>query len=639
MARYQTLIWMAFVVACGGGGAPPIVLDDAFPGPDRADSLVEGTDEALFAEGGDGEQVLEAWPTEAEPGADGDTANIDEGLDVAEGVTTPECPGGLLCPCEDNNECYSGFCVETWEGSRCTVLCEDATSCPKGWKCAQVTGSGQDLVYVCVDPFVDLCRPCKGDEECREQDWAGWNVCVDHGEAGQFCGAECSGEGDCPAGFECKFVPSGRGSVMQCVPAGGAECECTERFRKKGFKTICYVENEFGRCYGERTCDSECEAKTPEAEVCNNADDNCDGNTDEGLSGAPCPLENQYGTCYGVMSCVGGQTICLGSYASPEVCNGKDDDCNGATDEGFSDLDGDGLGDCIDPDKDGDTVANGKDNCPDEANPEQSDTDGDGVGDACDPDADGDGVPNGVDNCVYVKNVNQSDLDQDGVGNACDCDMDNDGIGNPNPGCAEPIPSDNCPLVPNPEQKDLNHNGLGDACEGDADGDGIPDDIDNCRETPNSDQADTDGDGDGDACDGDDDNDGILDGNDNCPLLPNAFQKDLDGDGVGDECDPDMDGDGWANAVDCAPKNAKVHPGAAEWCDNVDNDCDFTVDEGCGYVGFDVRAVGAVFAEESGALGMTVEATCSGGPGGVEAPPDAPWQVDLGAYQAEVFGQ
>ena len=55
-----------------------------------------------------------------------------------------------------------------------------------------------------------------------------------------------------------------------------------------------------------------------------------------------------------------------------EVCNGIDDDCDGLTDEGFSDNDADGYKVCVD-------------NCPSASNVDQRDSDGDGIGDVCDP--------------------------------------------------------------------------------------------------------------------------------------------------------------------------------------------------------------------------------------------------------------
>ena len=77
------------------------------------------------------------------------------------------------------------------------------------------------------------------------------------------------------------------------------------------------------------------------------------------------------------------------------------------------------------PDRDGDGVLNGSDNCPLVANADQLDSDNDGFGDVCDstpygPDTDGDGVPDMFDNCPDVANPGQADVDSDSIGDACD---------------------------------------------------------------------------------------------------------------------------------------------------------------------------------------------------------------------------
>ena len=65
---------------------------------------------------------------------------------------------------------------------------------------------------------------------------------------------------------------------------------------------------------------------------------------------------------------------------------------------------------------------------------------------------------------------------------------------------------------------------------------------------------------------GDADGDGIPDSCDTCPDDANA------GDG-------DADDDGYADGCDCAPFNPAIHPGAAEQCNGLDDDCDGFSDE------------------------------------------------------------
>ena len=258
------------------------------------------------------------------------------------------------------------------------------------------------------------------------------------------------------------------------------------------------------------------------------------------------------------------ETIMAVDRDGDSVADGQDN-CPDVPNSDQSDLDGDGTGDACDnggtedpgPDTDADGIQDADDNCPLTPNPDQADLDGDGVGDACDAtvdppgdvDSDQDGIPDDQDNCPDVPNPDQGDLDGDGVGNACD-NSNTEGPGPDTDADGIPDADDNCPFTPNPDQTDSDGNGVGDACQSsdpDTDGDGVPDSDDNCPVTFNPSQTDVDGDGIGDACDPEDnsdpneprdtDEDGIPDDEDNCPTTPNPAQTDADGDGIGDACD------------------------------------------------------------------------------------------------------
>ncbi len=74
-------------------------------------------------------------------------------------------------------------------------------------------------------------------------------------------------------------------------------------------------------------------------ETCNGVDDDCDGGTDEGNPGGGVACSTGLlGACgTGQTSCSGGSLDCVQTvFSSPEICNGIDDDCDGAPDDGAS---------------------------------------------------------------------------------------------------------------------------------------------------------------------------------------------------------------------------------------------------------------------------------------------------------------
>lgn len=95
-------------------------------------------------------------------------------------------------------------------------------------------------------------------------------------------------------------------------------------------------------CYeGAPTCSSTLEEHVDYAvleEVCNGVDDDCDGDSDEGVVAEPCGT----GACAGGQTyCDAGQSLCStmpgGDFdkSSPELCDGLDNDCVGGADDGF----------------------------------------------------------------------------------------------------------------------------------------------------------------------------------------------------------------------------------------------------------------------------------------------------------------
>ena len=264
--------------------------------------------------------------------------DVKTGLDKTEFV--PEgCesqPYGFACPCTGNDECVAGFCVETSDGFVCTEECLE--ECPAGWKCKGISGYGADVVFLCVPSSKKLCFPCKADSQCGE------GMCVPVGDE-TFCSFPCSQEDSCPAGFDCLEEAAEDGTVTAaCKPASGS-CDCLPANAAE--LRPCQVDNEMGTCFGYEECDpvqgwGACSAQSAVAEECNGKDDDCDGAIDEGVSDTQaCTAANEYGTCKGTSVCLGPLGyVCQAPKAKPEECDYADNDCDVFVEEDFTDAAG-----------------------------------------------------------------------------------------------------------------------------------------------------------------------------------------------------------------------------------------------------------------------------------------------------------
>ncbi len=349
-------------------------------------------------------------------------------------------------------------------------------------------------------------------------------------------------------------------------------------------------------------CDDTDSSINPAAtEVCDGEDNDCDGSIDEaGSSGSTTWHADEDGDGYGdpyvsEESCeapagyVDDETDCDDddadiNPAASEICDGIDNDCDGSVDDGagdsatwYADEDGDGFGDASDSvascDAPSGYVSDDQD-CDDSDGSENPDADEvcDGDDDDCDgsideSDAidestwyyDGDDDGYGTDDTTRTS----CDAPSGYVGTGGDCDDADPAY---NPGATE----DDCT-----DPNDYNCDGS----TGYANADG--DDYAACEDCDDTDASEYPGANE--ICDGDDDDcDGRTDESD--AVDESTWYDDDDGDGYGDPADSreacDAPTGYVADDEDCDDTDGTVYPGAAERCDDQDNDCDGTVDEG-----------------------------------------------------------
>jgi hypothetical protein len=283
---------LAVLAACSGPGGSHAQGQVTTPdvGPDLPLFVVDDADGAADLAESDA----------AAPSADVTTVDVPD--DVA-----ASCPGGAACPCSANADCNGGLCIDTGQDAKaCAVPC--VASCPGSQVCVQVTGPSSDLVSICVAKAPRLCDPCLSSKECGSLGVVG-SACVDRGAEGRFCGVACTTAADCPGGYACEKQTSVEGAIVsQCVPVGGAACTCNSSAIQHKASTPCWLETKnavgevVGKCPGVRSCGPEglsaCLAAAPTAESCNGLDDDCDGATDEGtcVDGNPCTEDSCGGT-------------------------------------------------------------------------------------------------------------------------------------------------------------------------------------------------------------------------------------------------------------------------------------------------------------------------------------------------------
>lgn len=122
-------------------------------------------------------------------------------------------------------------------------------------------------------------------------------------------------------------------------------------------------------CVGGKIQDSCTSGVAAPADVtCNNADDDCNGQTDDGYVATDTSCGVGACAAAGKTSCVAGQVVDSCAAATPAVddttCNNADDDCNGKTDDGYvATTTSCGKGICVAAGKSSCVAGQVKDNC------------------------------------------------------------------------------------------------------------------------------------------------------------------------------------------------------------------------------------------------------------------------------------
>lgn len=189
-----------------------------------------------------------------------------------------------------NGQCAMGACLIGYND----VNQSDADGCE--YACTQTNGGVEVCDYV--------------DNDCNAQVDEVFNLMSDPQNCGT-CGNNCSNlypnsMGVCNAGV-CEFGP--------CLP---------------GYYDIDTI--------AANGCEYACMPAMAGAEVCDGSDNDCNGFTDDGMLpgvGMSCGMTDVGECAFGVLDCLSGALVCAGEIGpSVELCDSKDNDCTGVSDEG-----------------------------------------------------------------------------------------------------------------------------------------------------------------------------------------------------------------------------------------------------------------------------------------------------------------
>ncbi|MDA8141827.1 MAG: putative metal-binding motif-containing protein [Desulfobacteraceae bacterium] len=301
------------------------------------------------------------------------TAEVCDGIDnncngqVDDGIAAaPTTCGVGACASTARSTCVNGQIVDSCTaGSPTAELCDgidnncngqvDDGIAPVATTCGVGACAGNTGTQTCVNgQMVDSCNPLAGataevcdglDNNCNGTADDGIScACINGATRNTACGVgACAATGTetcvngawanntCVAGTPTAEVCDGidnncNGTVDDGIAAVPSTCGIGDCART-GEST----------CVGGHMVDS-CTAGTPTAEVCDGRDNNCNGAVDDGIAETPTSCGVGHCASTGVLSCVDGAVVdtCQAGTPTPEVCDGVDNNCNGLVDDGIA---------------------------------------------------------------------------------------------------------------------------------------------------------------------------------------------------------------------------------------------------------------------------------------------------------------
>lgn len=225
----------------------------------------------------------------------GDGDAQDDGSEAeAEAEAESEAEAEGEAEAEAESEAESGGCASA-------ASCDDGLACTED-RCADATRECQHMALHARCAVNEVCDPTAG---CSSP-------------------PPCSNDDDCPDLGPC--------SVVRC-DAGSAAC-AYRNLDSDGDGHVPQI------CGGDDCDDANADAYPGAEELCNDGDDDCDGDID----GLTQPCGSDVGTCSpGTETCTAGMWgDCVGTVEPGlETCDGEDNDCDGAVDEGMACCNGD----------------------------------------------------------------------------------------------------------------------------------------------------------------------------------------------------------------------------------------------------------------------------------------------------------